>query len=289
MKSVSVVIPNYNGRHLLKKYLPSVIKACPQAEIIVVDDASTDDSVKFLKTNYPQVKIVKNKTNQRFALSCNRGVKAAKGDIIILLNSDVAPKKNFLKPLIKHFNNPQVFAVGCLEIQIVNDKREISGKNQCWFKRGFLIHSSAKIISLKKTTENCWASGGAMVFDRQKYLQLGGMDPLYKPAYWEDIDLSWRAREQHGWQVLFEPKSQVYHNHETTNISVFGQKKMELMAMRNQILFVWKNIRGRRLLEHFLWLPYHIVVTAIKTQGVFFVALLQAFWRYFTFQRKDEI
>jgi GT2 family glycosyltransferase len=276
MKTLSVVIPSYNGCHLLKKNLPAVIAACPQAEIIVVDDASSDDSVKFLKTNYPQVKIVKNKTNQRFAISCNRGVRAAKGDIIILLNSDVVPKKHFLKPLIRHFSDPQVFAVGCLEIQIVNGKREISGKNKCQFKRGFLIHSTAKIITLKKTTENCWASGGSMALDRRKYLKLGGMDPLYKPAYWEDIDLSWRAREQHGWQVLFEPKSQVYHNHETTNISVFGQKKMQLMASRNQILFVWKNIRGRRLLEHFLWLPYHLIFTTIRSQGIFLLAFFQA-------------
>jgi len=279
MKSVSIIIPNYNGRHLLKKYLPAVIKACPQAQIVIVDDASTDDSVKFLKKHFPQVKIIVNKTSQRFAVSCNRGIKAAKGEIIILLNSDVAPKKGFLKPLLKHFDDDKVFAVGCLEIQTINDKKEISGRSICRFKRGFLTHHKAENQQGHST---CWAAGGSMAVDRNKYLEIGGMDPLYKPAYWEDIDLSWQAKKR-GWLVLFESKSQVYHNHETTNISAFGRKKMELMATRNQILFVWKNIRGRQLLEHFLWLPYHLVFTTVRTKGIFLEAFIQAVWRQFIY------
>ena len=270
MKSVSIVIPNYQKLPLIK-HLPKVIAASQGSEIIVVDDASPDDTVVYLTKHFPQVKLVVNQTNQRFAVSCNRGVKAATGEIVVLLNSDVAPKPNFLKPLIKHFDDPSVFAVSCLEIQ----KSGVSGRNHCQFKRGFLIHSAAS-INKTKATENCWATGGSSAFDRQKYLELGGMDPLYQPAYWEDIDLSWRAREKFGYQILFEPQSQVWHNHETTNVSVFGQRKMELMALRNQILFVWKNIRGQQLLEHWLWLPYHLVLTTIRTRGLFLTAFLQA-------------
>jgi len=88
--------------------------------------------------------------------------------------------------------------------------------------------------------------------------------------------LSWVAREQQDWKIIFEPEAQVYHNHETTNVTVFGQKQIELMAMRNQILFVWKNIRGRQLIEHWLWLPYHLIFTNIRTKGIFFTALVQA-------------
>lgn len=266
MKSVSIVIPNYQKLPLIK-HLPKVIAASQGSEIIVVDDASPDDTAQYLTKHFPQVKVVVNQTNQRFAASCNIGVKTAHGDVVVLLNSDVAPKPNFLKPLIKHFSDPKVFAVSCLEIQ----KSGVSGKNHCQYKRGFLIHSAAPIGS----GNNCWATGGSSAFDRKKYLQIGGMDPLYKPAYWEDIDLSWRARQQ-GFTILFEPQSQVFHNHETTNVSVFGQRKMELMALRNQILFVWKNIRGRRLVEHFLWLPYHLVLTTIRTKGLFLTAFLQA-------------
>lgn len=266
MKSVSVVIPNYKKLPLIK-YLPTVIKSCPDCEIIVVDDASPDDAVTYLTKHFPQIKVIVNKTNQRFAVSCNNGVKAAHSEIVVLLNSDVVPKPGFLKPLIKHFNDPSVFAVSCLEIQ----KNGVSGKNHCQFKRGFLIHSAAPIGS----GSNCWATGGSSAFDRKKYLQIGGMDQLYSPAYWEDIDLSWQAR-RHGFKILFEPQSRVYHNHETTNVSVFGQRKMELMALRNQILFVWKNIRGRQFLEHWLWLPYHLIFTTVRTKGIFITAFLQA-------------
>ena len=118
-----------------------------------------------------------------------------------------------------------------------------------------MIHSAAPVVA----GNNCWATGGSSAFDRQKYLQLGGMDRLYAPAYWEDIDLSWRAREKFGWQILFEPKSQVFHNHETTNVSVFGQRQMELMALRNQFLFVWKNIRDSRLLQS-IYSGCHIIL-----------------------------
>jgi len=274
MKTVSIVIPIWQKLPLIS-HLPAVIRAClpaqagPGAEIIVVDDASPDDTVKFLKKNFPNVKVVVNRQNERFAVSCNNGFKAARGEIVVLLNSDVAPNPNFLAPLVKHFSDPNVFAVSCLEI----DKQgQFSGRNRCQFKRGFLIHSAAPVVA----GENCWATGGSSAFDREKYLKIGGMDPLYKPAYWEDIDLSWQAREKYGWKILFEPKSQVFHNHETTNVSVFGQRQMELMSRRNQFLFVWKYIRGRKLLEHFLWLPYHLIFTNYRTKGVFMTALVQA-------------
>ena len=268
MKTVSVVIPNWTKLPLIK-HLPAVIKACPDAEIIIVDDASSDDTVSYVKKHFPQVKLVVNQQNERFAVSCNNGFKAAQGEIVVLLNSDVAPKPNFLKSLIKHFDDKSIFAVSCLEI----DKQgKFSGRNRCQFKRGFLIHSSAPVVA----GENCWATGGSSAFDRKKYLKMGGMDKLYKPAYWEDIDLSWTAREKYGWKILFEPNAQVFHNHETTNVSVFGLRQMEQMAMRNQFLFVWKNIRGRQLLEHWLWLPYHLIFTNYRTKGIFLTALIQA-------------
>ena len=280
MKTVSVVIPNFKKLPLIN-HLPAVLKACPTAEIIVVDDASPDDTVNYLKKHFPKVKVVVNQQNERFAVSCNNGFKAAKGDVVVLLNSDVAPKPDFLPPLLKHFDNDRVFAVSCLEIQKHDGKEEFSGRNKCEFKRGFLIHSAAPIGNLKSAVDNCWATGGSSAFDRKKYLSIGGMDKLYKPAYWEDIDLSWNARKKHGWKILFEPRSQVYHNHETTNVSVFGLRRMETMASRNQWLFVWKNIRGLKLLQHFFWLPYHLTFTTVRTKGVFAIGFFQAVIHWF--------
>jgi O-antigen biosynthesis protein len=278
MKSISVVIPNYKINPL-KKHLPSIIKACPNTQIIVVDDASPDNAASYFKKNFPKVKVIKNKKNQRFAENCNIGFRAATGEIVVLLNSDVAPFKNFLNPLASHFDDDKVFSVGCLEVEIHNGKKVFTGKNSCRFKRGFLIHSGGKITNTKKVSNNCWTSGGSMAVDRKKYLELGGMDTLYKPAYWEDIDLSYQARKR-GYKVLFDPRSKVNHNHETTNLTVFGKRNMEITSMRNQILFVYKNIRGKQLLEHFLWLPYHLIFTTYRTKGVFLIALWRALIAY---------
>lgn len=257
---VSIVIPNWNGKQLLEKNLLAVIKACQKWaktgwEIIVVDDASTDGSVAFLKENFPQVKVVVHQENQRFAAACNSGVEKARGKIIILLNNDVSPEPNFLKPLIKHFGNSKVFAVGCKEKNIEAGKTLYGGRGLGEFKRGFLVHWRAKN---QNKTDTLWAAGGSMAVDRQKWLRLGGMDILFRPVYWEDIDLSWRAREK-GWQVLFEPKSVVKHHHETTNIPSFGRKQMKIFAYKNQFLFVWKNGVPKVLLQHFFWLPYHLL------------------------------
>jgi len=271
---ISIVIPSYNGKDLLARNLPRVIKACKGYEIIVVDDASVDQSVNFIQSKFPKVKIVQHKKNQRFAAACNTGVKAAKGDIVVLLNNDVSPspKENFLKPLIKHFKDKKVFSVGCKEISVKNGRKVISGRTAGKFHRGLFIHWRPKD---QKSQNTLWTFGGSMAVDRKKYLTLGGMDTLFSPAYWEDVDLCFHARKK-GWKILFEKNSIVYHNHETTNISVFGKKKMKIYAFRNQILFVWKNIRGEQLLEHFFWLPYHLVFTTIRSKGLFLIAFLAA-------------
>ncbi len=268
---ISVVIPNYNGRHLLEKNLPFVAAAAKGEEIIVVDDASADKSVAFLKSSWPQIKIVQNKNNLRFAQSCNKGVERARGQVVILLNSDVRPKKDFLAPLISHFKDDQVFSVGAKEISIERGKKTESGRALGEFKKGFLVHWRAKDQTKKDTL---WTFGGSMAVSRKKFLALGGFDKDYKPAYWEDIDLCWRARQK-GWKILFEPSSVVYHQHETTNTKALGKKKMEAAAFKNQILFMWKNIRGIKLLKHFLWLPYHLIFTSIRSEGLF---LLGFFW-----------
>jgi GT2 family glycosyltransferase len=279
---VSIIIPNYNGKDLLQKNLPQVLKAAPKAEVIVVDDASTDDSHEYLSKYYTQVKIIKHPKNLRFAAACNSGAKAASGDILILLNSDVVPQIDFLPPLIKHFKDNNVFSVGSLEIEVNNGKKIISGRTEGDFQRGFLIHWRP---TDQESQSTLWNFGGSMAVDRKKYLKLGGMDSLYSPAYWEDIDLCWRAAQK-GWKIIFEKDSVVYHHHESTNQTVFGKKKMQEIAFRNQILFVWKNIRGEKLIKHFLWLPYHLIFTSIKTKGLFLKAFLNAIIRFTSYKNQ---
>jgi len=274
---VSLIIPNYNGQSLLAKNLPAVLKACRAWqetgwEIIVVDDASTDKSISFLKKEYSQIKVVKHQKNQRFAAACNSGVKAAQGEIIVLLNNDVRPEVNFLKPLLFPFQDKEVFAVGCQEKDFRKGKIVYSGRGLGEFKKGFLVHRRAKDQNQKETL---WTTGGSMAVSREKWQQLGGMDTLFRPAYWEDIDLSWRAKEK-GWRILFEPESVVNHHHETTNAFALGKRQMNVFAYKNQFLFVWKNGNLKKLLEHLVWLPYHLAKTALRGDFLFWQGFAKA-------------
>jgi O-antigen biosynthesis protein len=292
--NVSVIITTFNGKKLLEKNLPAVTAAMREGdELIIVDDASSDDTVTFLK-NYCALKqdeclpdqttgeqpadrlclkgkvgmidvfLIANSHNQRFAESSNRGVIQAHNEVVILLNNDVSPQKDFLTFLLPHFHESRVFAVGCKEIASADGNKEY-GRAAGWFERGFYIHKRADD---QNGTDTAWVSGGSGAFRLSLWKELGGFDLAYRPAYWEDIDLSFRAIGR-GYQVVFEPKAIVYHNHESTNTAVFGKEQIEVMAYKNQILFMWKNAPASQLLRHILWMPYHLVFTTIRSEGRF--------------------
>lgn len=274
---VSALIPNYNGVKLFERYLPAVLKTLRSGdELIIVDDTSTDESVAWIKNKFDcqridspvaetelwlgktkgiQVKLLVNLKNQRFGASCNRGVLVADHEYIFLLNSDVAPHPDALPPLLKHFDptagGETVFGVGCLEIETTNNN-EKAGKQRLWFERGMFLHAKADDF---KSGPTAWVTGGSGLFSKAKWLTIGGFDPLYYPAYWEDIDLSYQAQLR-GWKVLFEANSVVDHNHETTNQTVFGQKKIEAMSWRNAKKFAWKNGSIWQKIAFLLWQPY---------------------------------
>lgn len=280
MIKVSFIISNFNGKNLLKGNLSKIIKAGQkwggEFEIIIVDDASTDDSVNFLKKNYPLIKLILHKKNKRFAVSCNDGVSLAKGEIVILLNTDVVPEIDFLKPLLANFKDEKVFAVGCKEKSIFGGKIIYSGRALGIFKRGFLVHRRAENQNKKETL---WVASGSAAYRKKIWKELGGLDTLYFPAYLEDLDISYRALKA-GYKIVFEPKSVVFHQHETTNLQVFGKSAIKIAAFKNQTIFVWKNIIDFNLLiKHVFWLPYHLIFDTINSNGLFFIGFLRAFWQ----------
>ncbi|MBD3279301.1 MAG: glycosyltransferase, partial [Candidatus Pacebacteria bacterium] len=196
-----------------------------------------------------KVVVLVNQLNQRFAQNVNGGVKLASGELILLLNNDVKPQSNILKYLLPHFQKENMFAVGCLELEPNGVK---GGKNKLWFERGMFHHARASDFNSGPTA---WVSGGSGLFARDKWLELAGFDPDYAPAYWEDVDLSFRARKK-GWQVWFEPKAVVEHHHESTNLAEFGQKKIAQISWQNAQQFVWKNGSLSQKLQHLLWQPW---------------------------------
>lgn len=272
--SISVIIPNYNGQDLLKKNLPKVLATLGDMELIVVDDASVDSSLKLLDSFKDKIKIIKNEKNLGFSSTVNRGVKEAKGEIIILLNTDVVPEKGFLIPLLSHFKDESIFAVGCMDKSVENGKIILRGRGIGSWKRGFLVHSRGEVD--KKDT--LWVAGGSGAFRKSTWEKLGGFNEMYSPFYWEDIDLSYRALKC-GYKIMFEPKSIVVHEHEEGAIkSTYSNSKIKTVAYRNQFIFVWKNVSDLDLiLSHFFWLPYHFIKAFVGGDISFFKGFFSAF------------
>ncbi|KKR34307.1 MAG: Glycosyl transferase, family 2 [Candidatus Gottesmanbacteria bacterium GW2011_GWC2_39_8] len=283
---VSIVIPNYNGASLLKKNLPEVLKVSMLAdEIIIVDDASTDGSVKGIRNQESgirnqglktKIKLIINNKNLGFAGTVNRGVAEASGDIVVLLNTDVVPKENYLTPFIKHFEDKGVFAVGCLDESVEKEGIVRRGRGLGKFERGFLIHSRGEADK----SNTLWISGGSGAFRKEIWIKLGGMSTLYNPFYWEDIDLSYRGVKS-GFKILFEPESIVIHRHNEGAIkSKFSDAEIKKIAYRNQLIFVWKNITDPDLLlQHLVLLPYHILQSLIRLDFPFLSGLTSALYK----------
>lgn len=276
--TISIVIPNYNGGDLLKKNLPKIFAELKnfdlgKTEIIVVDDASTDDSVLFLGSlKDHDLKILLNEKNMGFSPTVNKGVKAANGEIIVLLNTDVYPKEGFLEPLLFHFKEKQVFAVGCLDESIEGEKTVSRGRGLGIWKRGFLVHRRGEVDK----TNTLWASGGSSAFRKTIWESLGGFNELFAPFYWEDIDISYRALKS-GYKVIFEPKSVVVHEHEKGAIkSKYSPLQIKTIAYKNQFIFVWSNADLNLILSHVLWLPYYFIKALIKFDWPFFLGFFRA-------------
>ncbi len=288
---ISIVIPNYNGAHLLKKNLPSVFEAAEQCqknngslvEVIIVDDCSTDDSLHEIQNYLAEpdpasqdnlkLKIIKNEKNMGFSSAVNKGVREAGGEIVVLLNTDVRPEKNFLEPLLKHFSDPDVFSVGCMDKSIENGKTILRGRGVGIWKRGFLVHSRGEVDK----TDTLWVSGGSGAFRKKLWEKLSGLNELYNPFYWEDIDLSYRALKS-GYKIIFEPKSVIIHEHERGTIkSKYSSFKIKTIAYRNQFIFVWQNVTDLKLrLLHIFWLPYHLLKALLRLDLAFFLGFLEA-------------
>ena|SRR3989338_909240 len=293
---ISIVIPNYNGEALLKKNLPKVLDAIEDEEVIVVDDASTDGSVQIIKNlkfkiknDKEKIKIFENEKNLGFSSTVNRGVNEATGDLIVLLNTDVNPEKDFLKTALPHFEDSKVFAVGFLQKCPENGKVILRGRGVGKFEKGLLIHDRGAVIGedtsevaewtprmVEEPMKTLWVSGGAGIFRKSIWEKLGGLDTLYNPFYWEDIDISYRALKQ-GYKIIFEPKSVVTHDQGQTIESSYPKNRILPIVFRNQILFIWLNITDiNYLVEHVLYLPYHIVTTLLSGNFNFIKGLLMA-------------
>src|SRR5450432_343360 len=255
--AASVVIPNWNGRDLLEKYLPSVVEALSgnaANEIVVVDNGSTDGSADFVRTRFPQVNLLALPSNLGFGGGSNAGFRAARNQIVVLLNSDMRVAPDFLAPLLEGFRDPEVFAVGCQIFFSDPDKpREETGLTQGWWQDGGLRVRHRIDPQVDDLFPCFYGGGGSCAFDRDKFFELGGFDPLLEPFYLEDTDLGYLAWKR-GWKVFYQPRSVVYHEHRGTIGKNFSEAYIQAVLKKNFVLFCWKNIHEwPRLASHFFF------------------------------------
>jgi len=253
--AASVVIPNWNGRDLLARYLPSVVAALagnPRNEIIVVDNGSTDGSAALVRSGFPEVKLVALERNLGFGGGSNVGFRKAANDVVVLLNSDMRVEPDFLEPLLEGFADPAVFAVSCqIFFKDPHKVREETGLTQGWWQDGALRVRHRTDPAVTGLFPCFYGGGGSCAFDRRKFEELGGFDELFAPFYFEDTDLGYGAWKR-GWKVLYQARSVVHHEHRGTIGKTFSDGFIQAVVKRNALLFAWKNIhQWRRLCGHF--------------------------------------
>ncbi len=258
----SIVILNWNGRRLLEECLPSVFAAIRrhggEHEVIVVDNGSNDGSVEYVRDNFPEARLLALEENMGFALGNNCGVRAARNDVVVLLNNDMIVAGDFLGPLLEGFGE-DVFAVSAqIFFQDPTKRREETGKTAARFRLGrfeFTHEELSEPDYNRRYVPILWAGGGSSAFDRRKFLALGGFSEIYSPAYVEDADISYRAWRR-GWSVLLAVESRVFHKHRASSARRFSAAELERLIARNQILFLWRNLSDIWLLfRHIFFLP----------------------------------
>ncbi len=255
--AASIVIPNWNGRDLLQKYLPSVIAAIkthPESEIIVVDNGSQDGSADFVREQFPQIRVLTLDQNLGFGGGSNAGFRAARHDIVVLLNSDMRVEPEFFAPLLNAFADDKTFAVACqIFFSDPQKVREETGLTEGWWSQGALRVRHRADPAVTDLFPCFYGGGGSCAFDRRKFLELGGFDGLLAPFYLEDTDLGYLAWKR-GWKVLYQPASVVFHEHRGTIGKRFSEAYIQSVLKKNYLLFTWKNIHDwSRLTSHFFF------------------------------------
>ncbi len=263
MKSgISIVIPSWNGLHLLRESLPSVLTASGKytrvthapVEVIVVDDGSRDETTAALPVEFPDVRLVAKSTNEGFAIACNTGFRNARFPLVALLNNDVRVDEDYLIHQAGHFEDPRVFAVTA-KVFDWDGTVFLTGGRFGRFRRGFWSVYFNYDVSTRAAREwieerrllSAYAIGGFSTYCRDKLNQLGGFNEMLSPFHWEDVDLSYRGWKA-GWQIHYEPRSVAYHRTSATIDAFFQKRRVDAVSFRNRLLFHWINMHTPRFL-----------------------------------------
>ena len=300
---VAIVILNWNGRSYLQQFLPSVMAGTwPNSEVVVIDNASTDDSISFLQEAYPSVKIIRLAENFGFAKGYNEGLKQVQADYYVLLNSDVEVMAGWIEPVIELMESDTAIAVCQPKLLQYNNKSrfEYAGAAGGWldylgypFARGRIFDACEKDEGQYDVPAPCfWASGAAMFVRSAIYHELGGLD-AYFFAHQEEIDFCWRAQLA-GYKVYACPASVVYHVGGGTLPK--GNERKVYLNFRNNLIMMAKNMRTGeaiwKISYRFLLDTISAFKSLLKGEVPYFIAVFKAhgaFLRWLLRDRKKSI
>lgn len=286
---VSVIVANHNGLKYLKDCFSSLIKMDYPRELleyILVDNGSTDESINYIKSKYPFVRILSNSENRGFAEANNQGAKAANGKVLALLNNDMKVHPLWLKKLLDKFLQSSE-NVACVASKILNydgDKIDFIGGGFTPFGTSFQVDfgkpmKESDTGSQDQEKDLLFACGGAMAIKREVYLESGGFDEDYF-AFLEDVDLGWRLRIM-GYSVVYEPKSIVFHKHGGTARRI-PTHQLEFMFEKNRLRTIIKNTEDA-------YLPYFVsMVLMLNINGTFTSSLTNLLGFCFPVSNEEE-
>ncbi|HTC00463.1 MAG TPA: glycosyltransferase [Ferruginibacter sp.] len=272
---ISIVIPNFNGIKLFPDTLTTVKEAMKNAqkpsEIIIVDDYSTDNSIAYLEENYPEITIVKMPSNKGFSFCANVGVKTAKYDKVLLLNSDVKLSPDYFQHQYKYFDKEDTFGVMGRIIGWDDELIQDGAKYPSF--HGAKIKTSGNYILRDKMIMrgglySMYLSGANAFVDKEKFIAIGGFNEAFSPFYIEDYELSLRAWRL-GFKCYYDFESVCQHK-TSTSINKSNKKSfVDIIYNRNKMILHALHLQGARKL---LWY-FQLILES-------FIQLIMLRWRY---------
>ena len=265
-QSLSIIVVNFNGKHFLKDCLESIYASeASGAEVIIVDNASSDGSCEYLRREFPSVTVMSLDRNYGFAEANNRGAEAASGVFLLFLNNDTIVTPGWSKNLLDVLSSDPVVGATGSKLLLYNQPGKVNSAganivfNGGGYDIGFMDADSDKHNISGPRGAVCAAS---IMVRREEFLSLGGFDPLYF-MYFEDVDLCWRYWLA-GYRVLYVPRSVVYHRFGGTTGSDRHTPLRVFYGTRNSMFNILKNNECRHI---FLPLCFNVVHHAAKLLG----------------------
>ena len=279
---VAVVILNWNGKKHLEQFLPFLMQHSKGAEIILADNHSSDESVRFVSEKYPEISIIRNDKNHGFAGGYNAALKSVQADIFVLLNSDVEVTENWLEPVLDRLKSPNIAACQPKVLSLLDKSRfEHAGaaggfidKDGYPFCRGRMFETAELDQGqYDEAVPIFWATGACLFIKSDVFFSAGGFDDRFF-AHMEEIDLCWRIKHM-GYEIWVEPQSKVYHLGGGT-LNYMSPRKT-FLNFRNNLFMIHKNHPGPIGLK----MLRRLAIDGIAAMKFLFGLQFRHFWQVF--------